>query len=175
MKKKTLIPKRQSSAFGEDIYLLGEDRNGIKYWLESPTWDCGWYWGFGYVETYTNNDNPGKSKDIQSHSHISGFYGSQDIYDFEKQCFRKGEYIHNLHDTPSLVSTTFTDKEGWTLTELFRTFYHLRESAELFGRGGMHTTTNPCAEILTNKEWAEHINKVLIPKITEAIINILKP
>ena len=30
-------------------YLLGTDEYGIKYWLESESWDCNWYWGFGYL------------------------------------------------------------------------------------------------------------------------------
>ena len=38
------------------FYLLGRDEEGINYWLEEPSWDCGWYWGFGYVETYTTNE-----------------------------------------------------------------------------------------------------------------------
>jgi hypothetical protein len=71
---KTQIKKEQNFAFGKDVFLLGQDKEGIKYWLEAPKFDCGWYWGFGYVETYTNNDNPGKAKDINSHQHIDSSF-----------------------------------------------------------------------------------------------------
>ena len=65
MKKKII-----NNVFGKNIYLLGQDKDGINYWLESPSWDCAWYWGFGYVETYTNNRNPAKAKDITLHTHL---------------------------------------------------------------------------------------------------------
>ena len=64
------IKKQKSNAFNKDIYLIGKDKDGVKYWLEAPSWDCGYYWGFGYVETYTNNNNPSKAKDITSHQHL---------------------------------------------------------------------------------------------------------
>jgi hypothetical protein len=64
--------KKQSHAFGKDIYLLGKTTDGELIWLEAPSWDCGWYWGFGYVETYTNNRRPDLAKDISSHSHFNG-------------------------------------------------------------------------------------------------------
>ena len=49
-----MLNKKKIHVFGKDAYLLGKDDQGIQYWLESPSWDCDWYWGFGYVETYTN-------------------------------------------------------------------------------------------------------------------------
>ncbi len=60
--------------FGKDCYLLGTDSDGIKYFLESGSFDCEWYWGFGYVETYTNNRIPHLSRDIASHQHFDGLF-----------------------------------------------------------------------------------------------------
>ena len=165
--------KRKSRAFGKDVYLLGEDEQGIKYWLEAPKWSCGWYWGFGYIETYTNNNNPSLAVDINSHQHFSGFVGSQEYYDHEKGCFRKGDYIHNIYDNPTFVKTTFTENEGWTLSELMKTFYRLRETAELFKYGSSGVTTNPCADILKDEEKRKHINEVLIPEVTKRVLKIL--
>ena len=68
MKKQTTI------AFNKKIYLLGADAEGTKYWLEAPSWDCGWYFGFGYVETYTNNNCPSKAADINSHQHFDSLF-----------------------------------------------------------------------------------------------------
>lgn len=171
---KTIVEKSKSHAFGKNIYLLGTDENGIKYWLEEPKWDCGWYWGFGYVETYTNNKKPELSKDICSHSHISGFLGYQEEYSFQKQCFVKGEYIHNLIDSKTFASTTFNDKESWELSELFNQFYFMQKAAENFGRGKCHTA-NTIAPNWTNKELSKEINERHIPAITKRILEILTP
>ena len=176
---KIIISKEKNHAFKKDIYLLGEDSNGIRHWLEAPSWDCKWYWGFGYVETYTNNKNPQFSKDIQSHSHISGMVGAQEEYNHEKGCFVKGEYIHNIFDTPALTKTTFTEKEGWELSELFEQFYMFQKMAEF-----CHKQPEPGAHIKSVsighdvKYWNEvrtTINTVSIPKITAKIIEILTP
>lgn len=173
---KQTISKKKSHAFGKDIYLLGCDHDGTKYWLEAPKWDCGWYWGFGYVETYTNNSNPSIAIDITSHQHIdSSFMGEIEFYNHDKNVWDKTDYISNIFNCPKLTSTTFTEKEGWTLSELFKTFYNLKEAAEVFGRGGSYITHNPCQSIVQNKEWAKHINEVMIPAITSEIIKMLTP
>jgi hypothetical protein len=143
--------------------LIGEDEQGVRYWLAAPSWDCGWYWGFGYIQT----------KD--SHEHFKGFVGYQEKYDGDKKVFVKDEYVHNIWNNKRLVKTTFTEKEGWTLSELFKTFYHLKESAEVFGKGGSHISANPCASVIQNKDWAKHINEVMIPAVTKQIMEILKP
>lgn len=59
--------------FGKEVYLIGINEDGEKVFLEEPSWDCGWYWGFGYLETYTNNRQITRSRDIQSHSHFQDF------------------------------------------------------------------------------------------------------
>lgn len=170
------IEKRTSRAFGKDIFLLGEDQYGKLMWLEAPKWDCGWYWGFGYVETYTNNAHPSRARDIDGHSHFDGLVGYQEYYDHEKGCFRKGEYIHNVYDSPKLVKTTFTSKEGWELSELMKQFYLLREMAEFChkDRPGCNITTSP-VEHGTMTAWYKHINEVMIPKITAEVMRMLSP
>jgi hypothetical protein len=163
---KTEIKKKKSHAFGKDIYLLGADEDGTFYWLEAPKWDCGWYWGFGYVETYTNNKRPERSKDINSHQHIDSSFLGQ-VGDM---------YVHNLHDTPLLRYPTFTYDEGWKLSELFKQFYLLQKFAEFAGRDlpGCHITTPPVNHG-NLKDWAAKINNELIPSVTAKIIEILSP
>ena len=165
---KTIIEKRKSRAFGKDIYLIGQDNDGVNYWLEAPKWDCGWYWGFGYVETYTNNNNPSKARDINSHSHISSFVG----------CEINGNYIHNLYDTPELTNTTFDKNEGWQLSELFKQFYLLSEMAEFCHKkpvAGCNVTTCPSVDHGDMTPLYDQINKVMVPKIYTEILRILAP
>lgn len=154
------MEKRTTEAFGKEIYLLGEDKNGILYWLEAPSWDCGWYWGCGYVETYTNNTNPSIARDINSHQHFDGLF------------FNKNK---NGFDTfeEFFADSTVSDKELWTLLELMRTIYTLKETAEVLGRGGSYYTANPCKEIVTNHEEVKRINEVVLPALFNEVRNLL--
>ena len=158
------MKKRKSRAFGKDIFLLGENSDGELVWLEAPSWD--WrYWGFGYIETYTNNRNPETAKDIQSHSHFSGLFGDVG-----------GKYVHNVYDSPGLPKTTFTEKEGWEISELFRQFYLLKDMAKFAGR--KRPGCNECESPVDHgdmSDWERRINDVMIPKITDCIIRILSP
>ncbi len=149
------------------VFLLGTDKSGVKYWLQEASWDCGWYWGFGYVEQYNygGKRNPSKCTDIDSHEHIdSNFMG------------QVGDaYIHNIYGSPKLESVTFSEAEGWVLSELFRTFYNLAEAAAVLGRGGSHTTTNPIADIIKNPDEVTRINTVVLPALFKEIYKILTP
>ena len=162
------MKKEKRHAFGKDIYLLGANENGKKLWLEAPSWDCGWYWGFGYVETYTNNHNPEMARDINSHSHISGLVG----------CEIGGKWIHNLYDSPELKEKTFTEREGWELSELFKQFYLLQKVAEFAHKkpvAGCNVTTVKDVDHGDLSGWYEKTNKDMIPKITAKILGILSP
>lgn len=171
--QKKKLQKKKNHAFGKDIYLIGKDEQGINYWLESPSWDCGWYWGFGYIETYTNNRNPSMSKDIASHSHWSGLVGEQERYDYEKGCFVKGEYIHHINQTDLI--TPFTEKESWELSDLVQTYYTLNKTAELYKHGNSYLTSTKIDKSISDQELVAMINKIQLPKVFKRIIEILEP
>jgi len=157
--QKNTLAKQESRAFGKAVYLLGCDEDGIRYWLSAPSWDCNWYWGFGYVSTYIRNSVPDCAKDLDSHQHIdSSFLDTS-----------------NLYDSSKFASTVFDEKTGWILSELFNEFYILKKTAELYHMGGAHITTSPLQDLLKNPEQENHINKVLIPAITAKIIELLTP
>lgn len=155
-----IMEKDMRKAFEKKIYLLGADKEGINYWLEAPTWDCGWYWGCGYVETYTNNENPEIARDINSHQHFDGLFlkGKKNGYDAFKEFFN---------------DVTVTDDELWTLLEIMKTIYTLKETAEILGRGGSHYTTNPCKDIIINKEEVKRINEVVLPGLFKEVEDLL--
>lgn len=156
----TKLEKQKSHAFKKDVYLLGADVDGIKYWLEAPSWDCDWYWGFGYIETYPRNISPSKAKDVDSHTHANNFMSKW--------------FTEWNGSKPILTEAVFTDKEGWELSELFEQFYFLQSAAENFGRGKCHTS-DTIAPNWQNKPLSEKINKVLIPAVTKRILEILAP
>lgn len=160
-----MLNKQKSHAFKKDVYLLGKDSDGIFYWLESPSWDCGWYWGFGYVETYSRNVNPSKARDIESHQHYDGFEGFKD---------ENGRYVYHLNESPKLAETVLTDSEAWELSDLMKRFYTLKESAEIFHRGNANRTSKTSHDS-KNAEIEKYINEVELPAIFKAVLAILTP
>jgi hypothetical protein len=77
-----LIKKKTYVAFSKNVYLIGINDCGEKVFLEEPSWNCGRYWGFGYLEVYTNNNNPSKTKDIRSHTHFTDFDDNTSLCDW---------------------------------------------------------------------------------------------
>jgi hypothetical protein len=169
------IEKQKDHAFGKDVYLLGT-KDGEKIWLEAPQWDCGWYWGFGYIETYTGK-KPSTSRDIASHSHWeNGIVGRQEKYDCDKKCFVKADYVHHLNENPSVTESVLEDKESWLLAEYMQTFYTLSKTAGLYHRGGSHLTScDKERKLMKDSGLAEMINKQQLPALFKLIIALLEP
>lgn len=155
--------KRKEHAFGKDIYLLGTNQEGEKVWLEAPTWDCNWYWGFGYLETYTNNNDPQFAKDISSHLHFDSTIGKQE----------NGKHAHHLHDL-EWQECTLSESESWKLSDLMKQFYVLKDAAAIFRSGNAHISGGgDCGT--KDLQLENHINKILLPVIFKEIEKILNP
>lgn len=144
MKKTPEIAK-----FPDKIFIGKRDNENI--YLSAPSWDCGWYWGFGYL----GNKN--------CHYHVNGLTKKENTGLY---------YAFKKHFGKSLIVRS---SQLWVLCELFATFYSLKETAEVLGRGGLYYTTNPCQEIIKNEEEVTRINFVVLPKIFEEIYKILIP
>jgi hypothetical protein len=127
--------------------LLGYNK-GEAIYLTPPSWDCGWYWGFGYIG----------NKDC--HYHIDGLMKDVNLYDGFKNHF----------------GTTFLVRESdiWTFAELFNSFYKLKSIAELYKNGSSNYTTNPAKESIKNTDEMERINSVVLPQIFEEIYKIVE-
>lgn len=169
-----MLAKKKSRAFRKDIYLVGKEKSGEFVWLENPSWDCKWYWGFGYMETYTNNKNPHLSRDISSHSHWEGFLGKVEHYDFDKHTWVLGEYKHHINESDLMDETVLTEKESWLISDLMQSFYTLKEAAAVLWHGNSNLTTDP-DKVCQDSAMADKINKEILPKIFEKVLNILTP
>jgi hypothetical protein len=136
-------------------YLLGINSDGQKVWLEKQSWDCGWYWGFGYLHTFRRND-------FDSHFHFDSTFlnGPECSYTMFKTYFKE---------------TVLTENEIWALCDLMKTFYTLRAAAEVFHSGHSHQTERAKIESLKLPEQEDLINKVLLPKVFERIEKLLSP
>lgn len=149
--------KMVNSRFGEH-YLLGV-HDGREYWLEKPSWDCGWYWGFGYVEAFTNRVIS-KARDIAEHTHFDSLFMRSGVYP-------KGAFELFFQSTP------LSENEVWKLTELMKSAYIARHYSDMLHTGGAHQTQNPCADIIKSDEEYKRINEVVLPSIFEEVKKLL--
>ena len=154
------MKKQIITVFGKDHYLLGADASGTKYYLQKATFDCGWYWGGGYVETFTNNRNPEKSRDISTHQHFDSL-----IFN------RKGNGFDNFKAI--FVNNPFTDSEIWMICELMKTFYIMREYSDCIYRGSANYSSNPVINTIKSDSEYKRINDIVIPELWEKLYSIL--
>ena len=154
-----MLNKKTINKFGEH-YLIGINQDGEYVWLEKESWDCGWYWSFGYLHTYTNNRQPTRSVDIQSHQHFNGLFlrGPENGYEMFKKYFK---------------DTVLTKDEIWELVDLMHTFYKLKEAAAVFNHGYSHYTDRARLDIVKNKELEDKLNKEILPEVFNRIRELL--
>jgi len=131
-------------------WLLGKTKT-IHFYLEPAKWECGWYWGFGYIEGYY------KGRSWVSHTY-------------------KTDLLHYFFEWngvgPYLEYTPFSEKEQWDLVELFRRFHIYRDLADLLHRGFTGVVRSQPVEADIP---ADLVNKVWIPKVIAKIYCILDP
>lgn len=153
--------KKQTSDFnGKKVYLLGVDKEGDQHYLVEASWDCGWYQGFGYVETFTNNKHPYLSADVKSHSHFDYLF-------FNKGCCAHDAFKKYFKDTP------LSDKEIWKLTDLMISFYRFKEAAETLRHGYSNQTESAKLPEVQNTKMEKEINEKILPAIFKEIYKIL--
>ncbi len=148
---------------GKKYFLLGRGTDRENYYLEEAHWDCGWYWGLGYVETFTNRRCPHLSRDISSHQHFDGL--------FFNGCRRKNgfdAFKDFFEETP------FERDEIWKILELMKSAYIARTYADMLHIQGAHYTTNPAYECLANDEEYNRINQIVIPSLMKELYKILE-
>lgn len=156
------MEKKISTAFGKKQFLLGSDKSGILYWLEESKWSCDWYWSVGWIETFTVNDNPKVSRDINSHTH------------FDSMMVITGKnWFDGFRET--FTESVLTDKEIWIFVELMKSLYTVKEYAELVYRGCSNYTSNPSEIIIKNMEEYNRINNAVIPAILSNVYSLLSP
>jgi hypothetical protein len=128
---------------GQDRILFGVVKNTREIiYLSKPTWDCDWYWSFGYL----GNRN--------CHYHLKGYQNGRNM---------------NMFDCLSL-DYELTDKikeKLWSFCEQAATIYQFKEFYEVVYRGGSHFTKHPLKEIVMDKALAEKIAKETLPKLLQ--------
>ena len=144
----------------DTFYLLGKKADGTKVFLQKPTFDCGWYWGGLYLESFTNNNCPERSFDIAEHTHL------------DTQVLNKGATVEALD--AYLSETVLEDRSAkYKFLELARTFYTLETAARLYLKGNMNIAENSCYSKIKHDDWYEEIVKVQIPAVLSELIALL--
>lgn len=129
--------------------------------IVSPTWDCGWYWGFGYLERWNS-----RKDDIDFNTHIDHEFGTNkdgrrcNWYEGMKDVLDKGDVFEN-------------DRQRWKFLEIVKTIYNLKMTAEVLGRGGSHYGNNPLSDEIKNHDEVRRINEELIPKLIDEMYKVL--
>jgi hypothetical protein len=155
------MEKRIINKFGKH-FLLGINKDGEYVWLEKESWDCGWYWGFGYLHTFTNNRQPERSKDLSAHFH------------FDSTFLNGPDCCHNMFKN-YFKETVLTDNEIWELCDYMKTFYTLKSVAELFKCGYSHQTERAKLEKVQSETQYDLVNKVWLPEVFKRIETLLTP
>ena len=152
-----LLNKKIINKFGTH-YLLGEDENGLKYWLEEPTFNCGWYWGLGYIHTFTNNRQPTRSVDIMSHEHFDSKFMGYGYVDGYLKFFKKS--VLDRHET-------------YRLFDLMECAYTLSKMAGICERGSGWISNNDCYDTLKDQDLYLEIIQKKLPAVISEICNLL--
>jgi hypothetical protein len=97
----------------------GTFADGENVWLEKHKWDCGWYWGFGYL----GNKN--------CHFHFDSLLYINDGKGSVKYC------ASDLFE-----STNISDSDWWIIRDLFVQAYALHKAAEVYQRTLYHPIKN---------------------------------
>ena len=133
----------------DKIYLGNTTEYGRLY-LSKHSWDCGWYWGMGYI---------GNSR-LHMHMHIDSLIN--------------GEYdVNKIFDG----GTKITQDQWWVIRDLFRQAYALKCAAFVYQYGGRQTTKLGITDCIKNLEMAALINKdleIVLDKVWDFIVNEVK-
>ncbi len=136
-------------------FLLGHRKDGdARTFLEAPTWDCNWYWGFGYL------------RNCDGYFHLHNFQQPQNVHGVKRNINMRDALLED-YDLNERIKNDL-----WTFCELVETVYTLREAAEVYNRGGSHYAVNPCVNSIKNAEEYRRINWEVLPSIFDTIYNL---
>lgn len=123
--------------------------NNEKIYLSKHSWDCGWYWGFGYL----GNKN--------LYFHIESLIESRYIKD-SLISLNKEVNNNKFYNIETIFTKTWIDQaDWWILRDLFIQAYALKHCAEVYKYGGHQTTVLGITDIIKNESMQDTINKDL--------------
>lgn len=146
------MDKQVKKVNNKRCYLIGVDNYGDKHYLREASWNCDWYWGFGYI-------TDGK-KDSKFFYHFENLIKEAD-----------SEPVENFRE--KFPETPLSNDEIWKLYELMSSFYTIRKYSDLCKLGRSHYADNPAKDTLFDESEYDKINKIKLPKIFDEIYKLL--
>jgi hypothetical protein len=131
---------QQAKRLAGKRYYFGKQKDGERIYLSTPSWDCDWYWGFGYL----GNSN--------CHYHLDGYANGRNIH-------MRDALLADYDLSPKI------EKNLWEFCELALSAYTLKEAAEFFHKGGAGCTRNPLQGMMKDVELEKRINEELLPSL----------
>ena len=105
---------------------------GERIYIDKHSFDCGWYWGFGYIGN------------AHCHTHFD-------------RTFLKDSDV--LMPSEMFIRPKHTDAQWWEILDLFKQAYALKSVAEVYKYGGHYTSDT--IHTITSDQKAEMINNDL--------------
>ena len=137
MKDKICIGKVKKEIPASQNYNPETDRvfiEGEKLYLEKHSWDCGWYWSFGYIG----------NKDLHTHCNV---FIKELLWHSKNEVFEKS--IFNNNDN------------FWVFKDLLSQAYALKKAAEVYRHGGYCSSLKGVTDIIQSNVQEQIINKDL--------------
>lgn len=125
-----------------------------RIYLVKHSFDCNWYWGFGYLSGYRKGE-----REQSSHFHIDSLIQGST------------EEVTNVN---KIFNTTWISQDlWWILRELFNQAYALKKAAQVYKYGANQTSEGGYNKLLYSEEKNKSINEDL-KKVLDTIWNILE-
>lgn len=134
------------------VYLGTVD--GEKMFLSKHSWDCGWYWGFGYI-------------------------GNRNLHIHFDTTFMKGRYLM----ANQITNCPYSDTTWYKVLDLFKQAYALRDAAAVYRIGG-HISSDHSVKVLRScdtaraREMADTLNadlEIVLDTVWNILINEIEP
>lgn len=118
----------------ERIY-LGKLKNdagtfgaGEPIYLSKHSWDCGWYWGFGYL-------------------------GNRNLHFHFDSLLDNSKYASDLFEDPKV-----SNNDWWVIRDLFVQAYALKKAAEVYYYGGHQTSRKGVTDLIKDDTMVRRLN-----------------
>lgn len=113
--------------------------DGEPLFITKHKWDCGWYWGFGYIGN--------------RHTH----------FHFDSLLTGSPRMASDLFS-----DTKLTDAQWWIIRDLFIQAYALHKAAAVYRHGGHQTSKKDTTDLIQNPAMAATLNADL-QKVLDAL------
>jgi len=145
-------------------YFLGNDKEGIPYYLELPRWDCDWYWGLGYI----NGNNCMFHWDSAEQLHTIDGRSVNTVDGFAN--FFAESPLYSAGNGPTWEKYS----DVYKLADIMNSLYTARAYSDLMYRGNSHYTSKGVPSVKNEAEY-KRVNTEVIPTLLRALHELLAP